>query len=168
MTMFDDSLVRFGTSGTLILFYSLADHAARRVAVDPLRARLRRPRWLAWLVLASITAYYLCIGPMGGSIANGYGNLLGIALCFFAMLLRWAMRFGHRRVRMPEVAARMMFYAALPLAVGVPMGWLALSVPAIASTAAVCVREDRLLLEELGETYAERMGSSARWIPGIF
>jgi len=168
MPVFDDALFRFGTSGTLILFYSLADHAARRAAADPLRARVKPPRWLAAVVFVSVTAFYLCIKPLGGPVLAGYGNLLGIALCFAAMALRWVSRFGLARVRMPEVAARMAFYCALPLAVGVPWGWLALSAPALLATAYVCIREDRLLLERHGEAYAVRVGSSARWIPGVF
>ncbi len=168
MSLFDDPLFRFGTSGTLILFYSLTDHAARRSAADPLRARVKPPRWLGAVVFTSITAFYLCIKPFGGPLLAGWGNLAGIALAFAAMGLRWGTRFGLTRVRMPEVAARMAFYMALPLAVGVPLGWLALSVPAILATAYVCVREDRLLLAQWGQSYAARIGSSARWIPGVF
>lgn len=168
MLIFEDALFRFGTSGTLILFYSLTDHAARRSAVDPLRARVKPPRWLAALVFASVTAFYLCIKPFGGAVLEGWGNVAGIALAFAAMGLRWGTRFGLARVRMPEVAARMAFYVALPLAVGVPLGWLMLSAPAILATAYVCVREDRLLLAQWGHAYAARMGTSARWIPGVF
>lgn len=168
MPIFEDSLFRFGTSGTLILFYSLTDHAARRSAVDPLRSRVKPPRWLAPLVFVSVTAFYLCIKPFGGSLLGGWGNMSGIALAFAAMALRWGTRFGLARVRMPEVAARMAFYLALPLAVGVPLGWLLLSAPAILATAYVCVREDRLLLAQWGQPYAARIESSARWIPGVF
>ncbi len=168
MPFFEDSLVRFGTSGTLILLYSLADHAARRAAGDRVRARVKPPRWLAALVFASITAFYLCIKPTGGAVLGGYGNLMGIVLALAAMGLRWSTRFGSARVRMPEVAARMAFYAALPLAVGVPLGWLLLSAPAIVATAHVCVREDRMLAAQLGPGHAEWIGSRARWIPGIF
>lgn len=168
MLIFEDALFRFGTSGTLILFYSLTDHAARRSAADPLRARVKPPRWLAALVFTSVTAFYLCIKPFGGAVLEGWGNVAGIALTFAAMGLRWGTRFGLARVRMPEVAARMAFYAALPLAVGVPLGWLMLSAPAILATAYVCVREDRLLLAQWGQAYAARIGTSARWIPGVF
>ncbi|MEO5988559.1 MAG: hypothetical protein ABIU54_00055 [Candidatus Eisenbacteria bacterium] len=168
MLPFEDSLVRFGTSGTLILFYSLVDHAARRAAGDSTRARVNSPRWVGALVFASITAFYLSIKPMGGAVWSGYGNLVGISLCLLAMVLRWATRLGATRVRMPEVAARMAFYVALPLAVGVPVGWLLLSLPAILATAYVCVREDRMLVQQFGPSYAERIRSSARWIPGVF
>lgn len=168
MLSFDDALVRFGTSGTLILFYSLVDRAARRAAPDPQAARIRAPRWLAASVFMSITAFYLCIKPLGGALLDGYGNLAGGVLCAAAMAFRWQARAGLARVRMPEVAARMAFYAALPLAVGVPAGWLVLSLPAIVASAIVCVREDRRLLAEHGEVYAARLGSSARWLPGVF
>lgn len=165
---FDESLVRFGTSGTLILFYSLVDRAARRAAGEPSRPRVKPPRWLGAVVFVSITAFYLCIKPMGGALLGGYGNLLGIGLCFAAMGLRWVARFGLGQVRMPDVAARMAFYVALPLAVGVPMGWLLLSVPALVATAYVCVREDRMLMAQLGPSHGERIDSRARWIPGVF
>ena len=168
MSIFDQSLVRFATSGTLILIYSVIDHAARRFGTQPPRARMQHPRWLATVFFASVTAFYLCIKPLGGALAGGYGNILGIALCVAAMWLRWQARVGVTSVRMPEVGARMAFYIALPLAVGVPMGWLALSAPAIVATAIVCKREDERLLAEFGEPYAARMAYSARWFPGVF
>ncbi len=168
MLQFHEPVVRFGTSGTLILLYSIVDHAARRFGADPLRARPKSPRWLAALVFLSITAFYLCIKPTGGALLGGVGNVAGILLCFVAMAARWAARRPLQRVRMPDVAARMAFYAALPLAVGTPLGWLSLSLPATLASAVVCAREDRLLLQHIGADYRERMGSSARWIPGVF
>lgn len=168
MSYFEDSLFRFGTSGTLILFYSLTDRAARRAASDAARGHVVHPRWLSLAVFVSLTAFYLCIKPFGGALWDGFGNALGILMCFVAMALRWGTRAGHDRVRMPEVAARMAFYAALPLAVGVPLGWLVLSAPAIAASAVVCVQQDRAQLAAQGADYALRMRHSARWIPGIF
>ncbi len=88
MLQFHEPVVRFGTSGTLILLYSIVDHAARRFGADPLRARPRSPRWLAALVFISITAFYLCIKPTGGAIFGGAGNVAGILLCLFAMAAR--------------------------------------------------------------------------------
>lgn len=168
MLQFDAPMVRFGTSGTLILLYTLVDHASRRFGADPLRTRPKSPRWLGALVLVSITAFYLCIKPTGGALLGGTGNVAGILLCCAAMAARWAARRPLQHVRMPDVAARMAFYAALPLAVGTPLGWLLLSLPATLASAAVCAREDRLLLQNIGADYRERMGSSARWIPGVF
>lgn len=68
------------------------------------------------------------------------------------------MRYGHPHVRMPEVAARMVFCAALPFAEGVPMVGLAPSVPTITSRAAVCVREDRLLMGGVGRDLCRAHG----------
>ena len=168
MSLFDQSLVRFATSGTLILFYSLVDHAARRSRPQPEHARQPHPRWLGLVFLLSITAFYLCIKPLGGAMWSGLGNALGIACCGAAMAWRWVARRGLRSIRMPEVAARMAFYAALPLAVGVPLGWLTLSVPAIVCSAIVCARQDRWMLARSGAPYAARMAQSARWVPGVF
>jgi hypothetical protein len=79
------------------------------------------------------------------------------------------LRHGHPRIRYPEVATRVLFYAALPLAVGVPLGWLALTLPAVVTSALTSVRADRLARET---TAAEGAGAAAprsfRWVPGIW
>jgi hypothetical protein len=66
-------------------------------------------------------------------------------------------------VRYPEVATRVLFYAVLPLAVGVPFGWLALSLPATIASASVSVRAVRRHAEA-GTTRA----GSYRWVPGLW
>jgi protein-S-isoprenylcysteine O-methyltransferase Ste14 len=62
----------------------------------------------------------------------------------------------------------MLFYGSLPLAVGVPWGWLALTAPALAIWAYCNAREDRILGETLGESYRARIAGSQRWIPGVW
>lgn len=168
MNLFDASLVRYATSGTLILVYSLVDAAARKSCGDAVRARVRMPRRLAPIVFLSVLAFYLTIAPMGRSLLGGAGNLAGIVLALGAALLRWRTRAGSSRVRQPDVAARMLFYAALPLAVGSMAGWLVLTAPALLLSAWWAVREDRLLLAQLGDAWAARMASSRRWIPGVW
>ena len=46
-------------------------------------------------------------------------------------------------VRHPDLAGRSLFYVALPIAVGVPWGLLALSLPACATSVYRCVRIER-------------------------
>jgi hypothetical protein len=127
--MFELAWVRFALSGTLILVYAIADRLVGRARPTP---PLRSPRWTTPLIVLSILGYYALIGPTGGPILGGIGNAIGIGLAAAAVLVR---RFAP--LRHPEIAARGLFYVALPLAVGVPWGWLALSVPACLSSLTV-------------------------------
>lgn len=165
---FTNPLIRFATSGLLIAFYGMADHLARRAGGDPLRATVRPPKKLAVVVATCLLAYYCLIRPFGGPIMGGAGNTLGIALAFLAMGLRYATRNGVSRVRQPDVASRVLFYVALPLAVGVPLGWLVLTLPAIATSIWWCRREDRLLIEQHGEAWRERVDETAHWAPKVW
>jgi protein-S-isoprenylcysteine O-methyltransferase Ste14 len=165
---FDSPLVRFGVTGTLIALFGLADRLARRAGGEPLRAVARPPRWLGPVIFVSILVFYATIRPFGGAVLGGAGNVAGIALALLAMALRWASRHGVRGVRQPDVAVRMLFYVALPLAAGVPSGWLTLTLPAVATSAWWCRREDALLREAHGEAWDERVRSSAHWVPGIW
>jgi protein-S-isoprenylcysteine O-methyltransferase Ste14 len=165
---FENDLIRFGTCGTLIALYGVVDRIARRSGGETLRSGVRPPRALAIIVFVSVLAFYLLIRPYGGALANGWGNWGGIALAMVAMLVRWTTRHGVHRVRQPDIAARMLFYAALPLAVGALGGWLVLTLPAIATSAWWCLREDRLLAAQLGDTWRERVATSAHWAPGLW
>jgi hypothetical protein len=167
-SVFDEPLVRFGVTGTLISVYGTVDHFARRRGGEPLRAGVRRPRWIAPLIFASVLAFYLTIRPQGGAWLGGFGNMAGIALALAAGVLRWRTRFGITAVRQPEVAARMLLYAAMPMAVGVASGALTLTLPAVAVSAWWCVREDRLLLEQHGAAWRERVATSAHWVPRVW
>lgn len=165
--VFDTALIRFAVSGTLILFYGMADGYARRRAQAP-AAKVPGTVWMKVTIVVSITAYYALIAPFGGAIWGGLGNLLGVALVGVAMALRIVTARGTRRLRQPETAARLLFYVALPLAVGVPLGWLALTLPAFVASAINAVREDRLLVEQMGDAWVARMATTHRWIPGIW
>lgn len=105
-------------------------------AVQP---KMRSPGWLRPLVITSITAFYFLIGPTGRPLIGGLGNLVGIALVFGAMTLRLS-----RTVQYPDLAGRALFYLALPFAVGVPWGFLVLSLPALAASLYCCRRADQL------------------------
>ena len=91
--------------------------SARRNGGEPLRANVRAPRVIGAIVFTCVLAYYLLIKPTGGALLGGAGNLVGIALAFMAMGFRIVTRHGMAAVRQPDVAARMLFYVALPLAV---------------------------------------------------
>jgi protein-S-isoprenylcysteine O-methyltransferase Ste14 len=167
-TLFDEPFVRFAITGTLISAYGVVDHLARRQGSEPLRARVRRPGWIAPLILVSVLAFYVTIRPQGGAWLGGLGNLAGLLLATAAAVLRWLTRFGSSRIRQPEVAARMLLYAAMPMAVGVASGALTLTLPAVAVSAWWCVREDRLLLERHGAVWSERIATTAHWVPRVW
>lgn len=168
MIPFDQAIVRFATSGTLLLLYGVCEGVARRGGSRPDRPGVPPPRWLKPASFVAIGAFYLLIAPTGGAIAGGLGNLAGILLAVTATLLRLAVRNGVAGLRHPVVAVRLLFYAALPLAVGVPWGWLALTAPALIMSAHCSLREDRLLAERLGGPYRELMARTHRWVPGMW
>jgi protein-S-isoprenylcysteine O-methyltransferase Ste14 len=165
--LFENPWVRFSISGTLILIFGLVDAASRR-ARPASHSPVPVPAWIRTLIFVSLTAFYALIGPTGGALAGGLGNLLGILAAFGAMAVRHATRLGSARLRQPATAARLLFYAALPAAVGTPWGWLVFTVPALAASAWWAVREDRLLEARLGEDHRARMRGTHRWIPGVW
>jgi protein-S-isoprenylcysteine O-methyltransferase Ste14 len=168
MPLFDQAMIRFGTSGTLLLLYGLTEALARSDGAGSDRPGIPPPRWLKPASLVAISAFYLLIAPAGSALAGGWGNLSGIALAALAIGLRLAVRRGVPSLRHPTVGVRMVFYAALPLAVGVPWGWLVLTGPALVMSAYCTVREDRLLCQRLGPAYVEVMARTHRWVPGMW
>lgn len=168
MTLFDEAMFRFGTSGTLLLCYGLTEALARRGGSGSDRPGVPPPRWIKPASFVAIGAFYLLIAPTGAALAGGWGNLVGIVLAGVAMALRLAVGRGVPTLRHPIVAVRMVFYAALPLAVGVPWGWAVLTSPALVMSAWCSVREDRLLCERLGPSYADVMSRTHRWVPGMW
>ncbi|HYM79826.1 MAG TPA: hypothetical protein VEY91_00270 [Candidatus Limnocylindria bacterium] len=166
--MFDNAWWRFACSGTLLGLYGGAEWWARRTGAGPDRPGVPPPRWLAPASAIALGAFYLLIGPTGSALFGGWGNATGIGLALAAIGLRLAVRNGHPRVRHPAIASRMLFYTALPLAVGVPWGWLVLTAPAYVIWAYCSQREDRVLSETVGEPYRLLMARSYRWIPGVW
>ena len=161
--LFDDPILRFGTSGTLIGLYGVTEALARRAGARSDRPGVSPPRWLKPVSFVLLGGFYLLIAPTGGALLGGAGNLVGIALALVAMVLRYAVRNGSRAVRHPATAARLLFYAALPLAVGVSWGWLVLTLPSLAISAYLNLREERLTASH------GRSGLAAhRWIPGVW
>ena len=165
---FDEAMFRFGTAGTLLLLYGLTEAFARRGGAGSDRPGVPPPRWLKPASFVAISAFYLLIAPTGGAMLGGWGNVVGIALAGFAMALRFAVRRGVPSLRHPTVGVRMVFYASLPLAVVVPWGWLVLTAPAVVLSAWCSVREDRILCERLGASYADVMSRTHRWVPGMW
>jgi protein-S-isoprenylcysteine O-methyltransferase Ste14 len=166
--MFDLAWHRFACSGTLLGLYGLVEWWIRRRGVGSDRPGIPVPRVVKLGSAVALGVFYLLIGPAGGAMAGGWGNLAGIAVALMAMALRYAVRHGVSGARHPATATRLLFYAALPLAVGVPWGWMALSVPAFALSAYRSQREDQILCEQLGESYRRHMARTYRWIPGVW
>lgn len=128
---------RYILSGSLITLYLVFDLLGRWRG--PRRPSPHPPRWLHPLVLVSVTGFYALIGPTGGPLGGGLVNLAGAGLVLVAAALRLS-----RAVRFPELAGRGLLYVALPMAAGVPWGWLVLSLPATVASIVVCRRADRL------------------------
>ncbi len=166
--MFDQAMVRFATSGALILLYGVTEGIARRGGSGPDRPGVPRPRWLKPASFVALGAFYLLIGPTGLALAGGWGNAAGIALAATAIALRHAVRRGVPSLRHPTTAVRMLFYTALPLATGVLWGWMVLTLPALVMSAYCSVREDRVLCERLGASYTDLMTRTRRWVPGMW
>ena len=116
----------------------------------------------------SLGVFYALIGPTGDALIGGWGNLAGVAIAVGAAALRYVVRHGVPGVRHPTVSVRLLFYAALPLAVGVPWGWAALTAPALMLAAYRTRLEERMLGEKLGPAYLQHLRATRRWIPGIW
>jgi hypothetical protein len=158
MTMFELAWVRFMISGTLITCHLVGSRlAVRGRHGDPAPPS---PGWVRPLIVVSMGAYYLLIGPTGGPLWGGLGNLAGVVLAGVAIVL-------HPRgaVRYPELASRSLFYVALPIAVGVPWGLLVLSLPACVSSAYCCHLADRA---QAGGTPHPEPRLRYRLVPGVW
>jgi hypothetical protein len=157
-TMFDVAWVRFVTSGTLITCHLVANRLAHRGHTRAIK--LPTPAWVHPLIAVSMLAFYALIGPTGGALLGGIGNLAGIALAGLAVAF-----IPRGAVRYPELASRSLFYVALPIAVGTPLGLLALSLPACAASAYCCHLADRARAEgALSSVPALRY----RLVPGVW
>ncbi len=135
-TVFDAVWVRFCLAGTLVTAFWVTDLFARRAGVA--RPGTAAPRWVKPVILCSVLGFYALIGPTGGALFAGVGNVAGIALAMLACVARL-----RQTVRYPDLGARSLFYLALPLAVGAPSGLLALTLPALATSFYCCHRAER-------------------------
>jgi hypothetical protein len=156
--MFEQSMIRFALSGTLILLLGLSDHVARRRSVE--QPKRPSPRWVKPLIFVWLGAYYLLIGPTGGSLLGGVANVIGIGLCMVSFAVRLL-----GGVRYPDLASRNLFYVALPIAVGVPWGLLALSLPACLASFYCCRLAEQ---ERLTRAIEPGAGPRFRMLHGIW
>ena len=124
--VYENPLVRFATSGTLISIFGIASLMVRRRNRGLPSAH--KSRWAHLVITIAIFAFYALIAPTGGPLFDGIGNLLGIGLAGTAAALRLATAGA-----LAGLASQCMFYVALPVAVGVPWGLVALSLPACAA-----------------------------------
>ena len=155
----DSASVRFAISGSLITIYLLADRIAARRGLR--WTTPATPRWVHPVVAVSLLGFYLLIGPTGGPLFAGLGNVAGGVLGVLGAALRFS-----RGVRYPQLAGRGLLYLALPLAVGAPWGWLVLTLPACITSAVCAWRADRALAAAGGRAPADLPGY--RVLPGIW
>jgi hypothetical protein len=134
-TLYAKPAIRFSTSGTLITLFALADFLVRRRRREASHGP--KPRWVKLLIMVSVLGFYALIGPTGGALMGGWGNLTGLALVALAIAVRASSSVLH-----PELAGRSLFYVALPLATGTPWGLLALSLPACAASFYLASRDE--------------------------
>jgi hypothetical protein len=127
--VFDHGWVRFIVASLLLGAYGGTEMLSRLTAWKHRPARVRRPIWSHLLGFASLIAFYGFIGSDGRSIRDGLGNQIGVLLCVLAMALRFMTRRSGGPDRHPDLAARLLFFAALPLVVGSPKSWIGLTLP---------------------------------------
>jgi len=156
--MFDVAWVRFVTSGTLITCHLVASRLAHRGRKES--PKPPTPKWVHPLIAVSMLGFYALIGPTGGDLAGGVGNGIGIVLALVAVAF-----IPRTPVRYPELAARSLFYVALPLATGTPLGLLVLSLPACAVSTWCCHLADRARASEAPNTMP---ALRYRLVPGVW
>jgi len=151
--LFGSATIRFATAGSLITAYLIADRLAARPRA---RARAPSPKGVGVIIALSLTGFYALIGPAGGALWSGGGNVLGLVLAGTSVSVR-----VRRVVRYPNFAGRALLYLALPLATGVPWGLLVLSVPAWITSTWCCLHQERW-------TAPDPEAPRYRLVPGIW
>lgn len=130
--MFDHMWVRFVVASMLFGAYGLADLISRSVAGRARPLRVKRPRWSHFIGFASVLFFYEALARDGREVMGGAGNQLGVVLSLIAMLARFASFKGSRAVRHPDLTARLLFYASLPIVIGSPRSFILFTVAQIA------------------------------------
>jgi protein-S-isoprenylcysteine O-methyltransferase Ste14 len=123
-----------------------------------------RPNWESW-------AWGVVAGAAGIAIRVSGKRTLGR---FFTV--RVQIQEGHRLVREglyatirhPLYTGLIVLWAAPPLLLGSPLGFLFLTVPIIVLVLRRIPREEALLLETFGEEYRAYMADTKRLIPGVW
>jgi hypothetical protein len=127
--VFEHGWSRFIVASLLLGMYGAVEALAGIAGWRRRPPRVRRPLWSHLLGFASMIVLYSLIGSDGGRLWGGDGNRIGIALCVLAMILRFAASSGAGPVPHPDLAARLLFFAALPLVVGAPRAWIGFTLP---------------------------------------
>lgn len=143
--MFDYAWVRFIVASLLLGAYGITDGLSKLAGWRHRPPRVRRPVWSHLLGFVSVILFYGAVGRYGGSLWNGQGNQIGVALCVLAMVLRFMASGGGGPVRHPDLVVRLFFFAALPLVVGSPRAWLVFLLPQSLIAAKEAVQRDEAL-----------------------
>src|ERR1044071_8958554 len=122
--LFEHAWVRFVVASLLLAAYGAVETLSRLAAWRQRPPRVRRPRWSHFLGFASMVFFYGIIGREGRSLFEDRGNDVGVFLAFLAMSLRFMARRGSHAVRYPDLTARLLFFAALPIVTGSPSSFL--------------------------------------------
>lgn len=126
------------------------------------------PRWTRFVGFASVTFFYVVLGREGGPVLGGRVNDAAFLIAGIALGLRWFTRRGTRRVRYPHMTARILFFAALPLGLGAPHAWVALTLPQAILAVAYALRADAVLARSANVADQARLAESHRIVPGLW
>ena len=140
--MYPYAFVRFVVASLLLAAYGMTDTIAKWTGWSRRPPRVRRPVWSHLLGFVAMLAFYGAIGSNGRAALGGRINSIGVMLALLAMVLRFVTRHGTGSVRDPDLAARVLFFAALPLVVGSPRSLLVLTLPQAAIAAWEAMQRD--------------------------
>jgi hypothetical protein len=129
--MFEYGWFRVIVVSLLFAAYGTTNLMSRLAAWKHRPVRVRRPLWSHLLGFLSVIALYALLGSDGHSWRDGQVNGIGVTLCILAAVLRFAGRRGRGPVRYPDLAARVLFYASLPIVAGSPRSWIFFTLPQV-------------------------------------
>lgn len=163
--MFEHVWVRFVVASLLFGAYGAVDLIARGAAGLGRPPPVRRSRWSHFIGFASVLFFYEAVVRDGRAIQNSVGNHLGVVVAMIAILLRFAWRNGTPSVRYPDLTARLLFYAALPVVIGSPRSFVLFTL----AQAAIAIQEaherDAVLA---APAEPGRAAAARRIIPGVW
>jgi hypothetical protein len=169
--VFEHAWVRFMAMGLLLsawelgnLFAWLASRNSRTFA-PPMPPT---PRWEHFVRFAAITMVYVLLGREGGPMLGALANQIGLAVALLAVVIRIATRHGSTLLRYPQLAARLLFFAALPAALGAPHAWLVLTLPMAIVAVTAARRADAMLVASPDPAALTRLAIPYRFVPGVW
>jgi len=146
------------------LFARLASRKSRRLA-PPMPPSAR---WEHFVRFAAITMVYVLLSREGGAMLGDVVNLIGLTVALLAVVIRIATRHGSTVLRYPHLAARLLFFAALPAALGAPHAWLVLTLPMVIVAVTVARRADAMLAASSDPAALSRLAIPYRLVPGVW